>query len=116
MKNWKKLAGLVAVMTVVMILLTACGGGNIEGTWRIVKTAGKGAEEMDLNITSEDNMSMTFRDGKYTIEVDRQVVDNGTYKIEGNKLILDGSDETEYRVNGNKLEIMFSDATIYLER
>ena len=42
MKNWKKLAGLVAVMTVVMILLTACGGGNIEGTWRIVKTAGKG--------------------------------------------------------------------------
>lgn len=113
MKNGKKRVALIAVLAVAVILLTACGGGNIEGTWLITKTAGTGWEGTE--ITAADNMTITFKDGKYTMAVDGTDYEYGTYKTSGKELTLDG-DLTEYNINGDTLTIIWADATMTLKK
>jgi hypothetical protein len=110
MKNLKKIAGILALLTAVVMLLTACSdGGNIEGTWKMTSVTGSG-EEFDAfrQIMAMGEVTMTFKSGKYTLSLTyggvTQEITNGTYKTSGDTVTLD-KDDANYKVDGDTLTI-----------
>lgn len=108
----KKL-GLVSLLTVLVLLLAACGGGgSIEGTWKLTNVSGSGADDqfaqaMALINSVGGSLTLSFQGGTMTMKMEAmgQTESNtGSYKVEGDKLDMEGTSIT-FSVNGNTLTL-----------
>lgn len=108
MKNLKKILSLVLCLMMAMVLLTSCGG-NIEGEWELDEIKGAGVdEEMEMLKEYGASITMKFEDGEVTMTVTfmgQSQSESGEYKIDGDKISIDGDDFVKFKVSGNKLTI-----------
>ena len=104
----KETAFLAVIFLSVLIMLTACGGGNIEGSWQsdnpsdVLKTSyAKDYSKTSVEIVFVNNGTysiFTYEDGV----LDVNTSSSGNYKYENNKLIIDGA-SFDCKINGNKM-------------
>ena len=101
------LGGVTALIAVALIfLLTGCGSvtqDDIVGTWNSSYTGESGAEIEQVLVFEADG---TYSWDRY-LDGEEAAYDNGTYELDGKKLILhssvDGEDK-ECKVSGGSLE------------
>ncbi len=100
----KRKLGLIALLMVMVVLLTACGNGLEGPTWKM-----KDAEE---------ETTWTFKGGKVTINIGGESSE-GTYKIDGNKITINPPADVqgqpltaEFKVEGNKLTLSGGEGSI----
>lgn len=123
----KKTLGIIALLVVMVMVLTACGP-NIEGTWKLteMRTGNNNTEQDEITKEAIDtgmiSMEMTFKNGKVTGSVgmlgETSQADEGTYKISGNKITLNMAEEAtwEFKLNGDTLELITEEGTLVLTR
>ena len=107
----KKLS-LVSLLLVLVLLLTACGGSAIEGTWKLknVTVGGSGdlfAQSLAAVSAEGGSLTLSFRGGTMTMAIDAQgkADSNSTgYKINGDKLELEGT-TLSFTVSGDTLTL-----------
>jgi ABC-type glycerol-3-phosphate transport system substrate-binding protein len=94
----KKIIALVAVLAIAVLMLAACGGNSIVGKW---EASMMGVATMTLEFKSDNTYTMTMTS---TVEGVSPETHNGSYKVDGNKITIDGT-ESEYKIDGNKLSL-----------
>lgn len=101
MKMNKKLVAIL-LLVVMVVSLAACGSNSIVGKWKL-----------EMNGQA---MIMEFRsDNKVVTSVAGQTVLTQDYKVDGNKLTVNGMEDT-FEIKGDKLMIHESGITITLTR
>ncbi|MBQ6174147.1 MAG: hypothetical protein IJK28_05950 [Clostridia bacterium] len=96
----KKSLAILAILVLLTVALTACGGGNpLKGTW-----------ESSVGVAG---LSVAYQlvfggDGTYRLSTFGQTVLSGKYEVKGDKVSLDGV-EVGYTVKGNQLTIRIGD-------
>lgn len=79
----KKLKYLVAPLLLVAVLLAGCGKTDVVGTW-----THEAAGDVDLGADADEYVFSD--DNTYTHSSDSATIDSGEYKVDGNKIKLDG--------------------------
>ena len=96
----KKSIAIILVGVLLLLLVTACSGSSIVGTW-----AGK---------VKGDQYQITFeKDGKWFQQAEKDNI-HGTYTIEDDKLRLVSNNEiafATYKIDGNTLTIVLEGQT-----
>lgn len=122
----KKTLCLISVLMAMVLLLTACGGGgsgSVEGTWALTDAKGEGigdefTQGMQLIKSMGGSVVMKLNGGKLTISLSfmgQEQSEESTYKINGNKLEIDGS-AIDYSVNGNTLTLSADGVSLIFNR
>lgn len=101
----KNLKYLVVPLVLVSVLLVGCGKTDISGEWKAHEVVDKG---------SNANEYIFHKNGKYEYNNDGLRLDDGTYKVKGDKIKLKGkdanqtlhldSDKKTFKFNGDKFE------------
>lgn len=114
----KKRISLVALLLTMVMLLVACGGGGLEGKWKVTDGAAFG-------MPADAAMFMTFKGGKLTVEAEYQGQKMSmelNYKTEGDKITIEDNSssnlngEMTYKVDGNKLTLTSNGIVVTLDR
>ncbi len=115
----KKIA-VIVLISALLLLLTSCGGPNIEGTWKLTEIKLKSSTDVEMKtmelMVRNGVMDVIFtfeKGGKMTSLYDSEYLDidmgsgDGTYKISGNKLTMKVKEEmtAEFKVDGDTMEI-----------
>lgn len=116
----------IAALIASMLVLTACGGPNIEGTWKLTEIKLQSSSDVEMKyielMVRNKVLEVEFvfeKGGKMTAKYDSDYVQidmgsgEGTYKVSGNKLTMKVADEmtTEFKVDGDTMEMEMSTAT-----
>lgn len=108
----RKLVLLLALVMLCSAVLTACGSGKLEGTWKLDSIDAGDSEEAKagaaMAMAFMSSMEMEFKkDGVMIMRLgtgDEKEESEGTYTQDGNKVIMtsEGQDQ-EAKLDGNKL-------------
>ena len=116
----KKTIGIIALLAAMVMLLTACGGNKIEGSWRYTDGTGEGAELFNQVQVMGSSIVFTFKDGKMTVEAEGLEGSlESDYKTDGKKITItsEGSvTEGEFKVDGKKLTLTLEGTTLNFEK
>ncbi len=92
-------------------LLAACGGGGIEGTWKMdtatIKALYFSGGQGDESLLNGISMEVTFKgDGTYKAEMfengKSSYSEDGKYTADGDKITMGGATFT-FKIDGNKM-------------
>lgn len=101
MKMNKKLVAIL-LLVVMVVSLAACSGNSIVGKWKL--------EQNGVTVIMDfgsDNKVKTIAAGQTVLTQD--------YKVDGNKLIMDGGEAT-FKIDGDKLALTEGGITLTLTR
>lgn len=121
MKLSKKLVA-VLLLVVMVFSLAACGSSSIVGVWKmdtkaIMEMAGLPADMVAVADMIDGTVEFT-NDGKVITKITamgQTETQEGTYKVEGDKLTMNGSAGT-FKIDGNKLTLSQNGITLTFTR
>ena len=121
----KKRMSVIVLLLAVLLLLTACGGKeiNIEGTWDVVDAKSEdNAEAIAASMAQikelGGTLTLTFQDGKMTLNMEvlgQSQTNETTYEIKDGKLVTEGS-ELGIRLDGDTLTLTEGNDSMTLKK
>ena len=121
----KKRMSVIALLLAVLLLLTACGGKeiNIDGTWDVVDAKSEdNAEAIAASMAQikelGGTLTLTFQDGKMTLNMEvlgQSQTNETTYEIKDGKLVTEGS-ELGIRLDGDTLTLTEGNDSMTLKK
>ncbi len=104
----KKIIAVAAILALAAVMLAACGGSGVVGKW---EGNMMGAATITLEFKSDNTYTMTMKSSVAELGSESH---NGTYKVDGNKITIDGT-ESEFKIDGNKLTVQIPEIGGQLE-
>ncbi|MBQ1820331.1 MAG: lipocalin family protein [Clostridia bacterium] len=127
----KKTIAILLVAVMALTLFAACGkkgagdGKNLAdqiiGDWKVESVSGdvEGVEMFQMVLES-GSVEFTFKDnGEYNLYMSfmgQEQNNPGTYKVEGDKMIMDDGEPTPFSIDGNKLTVTVDGASMVMVR
>ena len=118
----KKTVSIVSLLLAMLLLLTACGGGNsLEGTWELVDASEATGMKEPLQQAKEAGGSFlfTFKNGKMTMKMEAkgQTQENELdYEVKDGKLVTSDGTSLNIKYDGNRVTLSEGENSITLQR